>query len=180
MGDVAFGGLGEGPGLINFGDLPTPIDEMLQSGVALYRQDRAAADAMFRAALASDPTVLPTYLCLAKIHAYSGGLDAALAAALAGIAEAARQMGVTADFRQWRRADAAGGDDPGGPARFALYMIKALAFVHLRRGETVETGAVLGELARLGWLEAVGGHVVAQLAGLTDAPAAPDAGGRQP
>lgn len=165
MTEPALKGLTETNALINFGDLPTHIDEMLQSGVALYRQDRAAADAMFRAALAADPSVLPTYFCLAKIHTYSGALDAALAAAEAGIAEAARQIGIGADFRAWSPADVADGADPNGATRFALYMIKARAFIHLRRNEPAEADAVLGQLARLGWLEAVGGHVVAELAG---------------
>lgn len=57
------------PDAINFGDLPEPINRLLQQGVAAYRRDRSAAGRLFREALAAAPEELPTYFCLYKIHA---------------------------------------------------------------------------------------------------------------
>lgn len=78
---------------INFGSVPEPVDELLQAGVLANRQSRAAADRLFREALALDPSALPTYFCLYKIHTYSGRLGEARAMAEAGLVEAVRQAG---------------------------------------------------------------------------------------
>jgi hypothetical protein len=147
------------PETINFGDLPGPINALLQEGVGAYRRDRARADQLFREALAADPSQLPTYFCLYKIHTYQGHLDQALAAAEAGLREAAAQAGWPADWRAWRPGPVL----PDGPGRFALYTLKALAFIRLRqerRGEAIEILAALRELDPAG---AVGWPVVADL-----------------
>lgn len=148
--------------LIDFGDVPPDVNEILQDGVALYRHDADAADRAFREALARDPACLPTYFCLYKIHTYRGNLDEALAVACAGLAEAARQAGLYGDWRMWRPGDIA--IDDLGPGRFALYTLKALAFIHLRRGEREDAHALLDKLGELGASDAVGGTVVADLA----------------
>lgn len=145
---------------INFGDLPEAIDALLQRGVAAYRSDYAEADRLFREALAAAPTVLPVYFCLYKIHTYRGNLDAALAAAEDGLREAARQAGWAADWRSWEVAGIAA-DDAG---RFALYTLKALAFIHLRRDDAKLAREMLDTLARLDPSGAVGWTVVAALA----------------
>ncbi|MCE1236271.1 MAG: hypothetical protein LWW93_07925 [Hyphomicrobiales bacterium] len=145
-----------GDDLIDFGDAPPAVNEILQRGVALYRTDRAGADRAFREALALDPDALATYFCLYKIHTYSGDLDAALAAAEAGARVAARAANLAPDWRDW---------EPGfvsldGPARFALYTLKALAFIRLRRDEPEAAREALEKLARLDPHDAVGGSVV--------------------
>lgn len=145
---------------INFGDIPAPIDALLQQGVAAYRVDHARADALFRQALAAAPAELPVYFCLYKIHTYQGRLEAAQAAAEAGLREAARQAGWEADWRQWATADGL----PDGPGRFALYTLKALAFIHLRQGWREEAEAKLAALRLLDPSGAVGWTVVAALA----------------
>ncbi len=147
---------------IDFGDTPAAVNELLQQGVLLNRQNRAAADAKFREALALDPSALATYFCLYKIHAYQGGLDAALAAAEAGLAEAGRQAALSPDWAGWTPDDLAAA--PPGPARFALYTLKAVAFIHLRRGAPDETRRRLEKLAELGVIDGLGGGVVADLA----------------
>lgn len=141
---------------IDFGEVPPAVNEILQKGVALWRTDRVAADAAFREALALDPRALATWFCLYKIHTYSGDLDAALAAAEGGAREAARQANLAADWRDWD-AEAISFD---GPGRFALYTLKALAFIRLRRDEPDEARAALDALARLDPGDAVGGSVV--------------------
>lgn len=141
---------------IDFGEVPPAVNEILQKGVALWRGDRVAADAAFRAALALDPRALATYFCLYKIHTYSGDLDAALAAAEAGAREAARQANLAPDWRAWEREAIS----LAGPGRFALYTLKAIAFIRLRRDEPDEARAALDALARLDPDDAVGGSVV--------------------
>lgn len=145
---------------INFGDLPPAINVLLQKGVAAYRRDFDAADALFREALEAAPQELPTYYCLYKIHTYQGNLDDARAIALEGMKVAARQAGWPQDWRDWRPQPGV----PEGPARFALYTLKALAFIHLRRDEIPQSNIILDALRVLDPTGEVGWPVVASLA----------------
>ena len=145
---------------INFGELPAEVDALLQQGVAAYRRDYAEADRLFRQALVLAPGELPVYFCLYKIHTYRGQLEQAETAAQLGLAEATRQAGWPADWRDWR----AGHDMTDGAARFALYTLKALAFIQLRQGDTALARQMLDVLARLDPTGAVGWTVVAALA----------------
>jgi len=145
---------------INFGDLPEAVNELLQDGVCAYRSDRAHADRLFRLALACDPTALPTYLCLYKIHTYQGNLANARAMAKAGLAEAARQAGWPTNWHDWPRLAAM----PDGPGRFALYTLKALAFIALRNRRPDDAAEMLAALHRLDPAGAVGWPVIAALA----------------
>jgi hypothetical protein len=145
---------------INFGPLPRHINDLLQQGVVAYRRDRAAAERLFRRALASAPDQLAVYLCLYKIHAYQGDLDEALAVAEAGLREAARQAGWDEDFARWPGVPVAA----GGAARFALYTLKAVAFIHLKRGDRVRARHALTTLAGLDPQGLVGWRVIADLA----------------
>jgi hypothetical protein len=147
------------PEAINFGDLPGPINALLQAGVNAYRSDHARADRLFREALAADPSQLPTYFCLYKIHTYQGHLDAALAAAEGGLKEAAAQAGWPDDWRAWRPQPA----PPDGPGRFALYTLKALAFIRLRQDRRDAAVEILDALRTLDPAGAVGWPVVADL-----------------
>ncbi len=53
---------------------------------------------------------------------------------------------------------------PEGAGRFALYTLKALAFIHLRRNDIQEVDALLEALSKLDPSGAVGWPVVAALA----------------
>jgi tetratricopeptide (TPR) repeat protein len=145
---------------INFGELPEAIDALLQQGVAAYRHDRSRADVLFRQALAAAPKELPIYFCLYKIHTYQGNLDEAQLAAESGLREAARQAGWPLDWRQWRPHAVL----PDGAGRFALYTLKALAFIHLRQNNPQQAGEMLDALRQLDPAGAVGWPVVAALA----------------
>lgn len=145
-----------GEDTIDFGDVPPAVNEILQRGVELYRTDRVAADRAFREALALDPRALATWFCLYKIHTYSGDLDAALAAAEGCLREAARQANLSPDWRMWRSEEIS----TDGPGRFALYTLKALAFIRLRRAEPEEARETLERLAVLDPGDVVGGSVV--------------------
>jgi len=151
--DAAFEG-------INFGDLPEEVNNLLQQGVFAHRSDKAEADRLFRFALEVDPAALPTYLCLYKIHTYQGNLAAARTIALAGLTEAALQAGWPGDWRQWPRLVGV----PDGAARFALYTLKALAFIALRDDRLADASAKLAVLRKLDPTGAVGWPVIAALA----------------
>lgn len=145
---------------INFGDVSEAVDALLQEGVVAYRRDKQRADALFRKALAAAPTELPIYFCLYKIHTYQGNLDEGEAAARSGLAEAARQAGWDSDWRKWVAQDIL----PDGAGRFALYTLKALAFIHLRQNRPDEAAEKLAALRVLDPTGAVGWPVVAALA----------------
>jgi hypothetical protein len=146
--------------LIDFGELPDAVNALLQQGVVAYRTDPEAADRLFRQALAGAPAQLPVYFCLYKIHTYRGNLDEGLRMAEAGLAEAATQAGWRTDWREWTPPPGI----PEGAARFALYTLKALAFIRLRREERDEARRILAALAALDPAGLVGWPVIAALA----------------
>ncbi|QRG07574.1 hypothetical protein EZH22_04025 [Xanthobacter dioxanivorans] len=146
--------------VINFGEVSDAVNALLQQGVIAYRRDRNRADELFRQALATTPAELPVYFCLYKIHTYQGNLDEAEAAARGGLAEAASQAGWDPDWRRWVAHDIL----PDGPGRFALYTLKALAFIHLRQSRPDEAAEKLAALKVLDPTGAVGWPVVAALA----------------
>ena len=149
---------------INFGQIPARINELLQRGVVAYRSSPASAERCFQEALSAAPDVLPVYFCLYKIHTYQGDLNRALLVATAGLAEATRQAELSSDVSTWREPIEAS----DGPLRFALYTLKALAFIHLKRGAREDASLVLEQLRRLDPEGRVGWPVVADLAaGLT-------------
>ena len=135
-------------------------DSERQQGVAAYRHDHALADRLFCQALAAAPEQLPVYFCLYKIHTYDGNLDKARSAAEEGLRVAARQAGWGADWRDWPAQSVI----PDGPGRFALYTLKALAFIHLRRDEQSRAIEILDALRVLDPAGVVGWPVVAALA----------------
>lgn len=146
--------------VINFGEVSDAVNALLQQGVIAYRRDRATADALFRKALAMSPGELPVYFCLYKIHTYQGNLGEAEAAAESGLREAAAQAGWDCDWRRWQPQDTL----PDGPGRFALYTLKALAFIHLRQDRREAAAEKLAALRTLDPVGAVGWPVVAALA----------------
>ncbi|GAB4358538.1 MAG: hypothetical protein Kow0026_19480 [Oricola sp.] len=145
---------------VDFGNIPDTVDAMLQRGVAAYRTDRARAEKLFAEALAAAPRELPVYYCLYKVHTYQGNLGAALATASKGLAEAARQAGWPEDWERWPVP----AGTPDGPARFALYTLKALAFIHLKRNDPATARRILDRLCLLDPAGLVGWRVIEALA----------------
>jgi len=147
------------PDLIDFGTLPEAVNAKLQQGVRAYRRGRPRAEQLFTEALAEAPDALPVYFCLYKIHTYQSHLVEAQAVAEAGLKEAARQAGWPGQWRDWQQVSHA--TDAG---RFALYTLKALAFIHLRAGNTTLAREMLNALDRLDPAGFTGWRVVAALA----------------
>jgi len=146
--------------VVNFGELDAETNELLQQGVVAYRTDPLKADNLFKRALAMAPSELAPYYCLYKIHTYMGSLDYAAAVAAEGMKEATRQAGWPSDPTNWP-AEAEAQD---GPARFALYTLKALSFIELKRGHRETALDYLQILSRADPQGSVGWKVVEELA----------------
>jgi tetratricopeptide (TPR) repeat protein len=144
---------------ISFGEVKPEIDALLQQGVVAYRSDFSRAEQFFRQALAAEPEELASYFCLYKIHTYHGDLDAALDMAQTGLRKAAAQAGWPQDWRLWTPQN----PFPESAGRFALYTLKALSFIHLRRDEMDSAQEMLNALRRLDPEGKVGWPVIAAL-----------------
>jgi hypothetical protein len=149
-----------------FGDLSPRINALLQQGIAAHRADPARARALFGSAIELDPTALPAYRCLFKLQNKLRDFDSALLTARAALGEAARQAGLDPDWRTWQPADL----DPATTESqcFVLQFLKALAFIHLRRGEQAVSREALARLQRLDQEDGVGGSVILALLGDDD------------
>lgn len=154
--------------IIDFGPIPPAVNAHLQNGVAAYYDDRPAAEAHFRAALEADPACLAPWFCLTKINTYQGFLDQAAEAALAGLAQAARQGNFAADWivlgadlpPHWHEAL----EHPESPQRFYTYMLKALAFVKLKAAALDDAESLLWCVSQLDPDDFVGHSVIRSLA----------------
>jgi tetratricopeptide (TPR) repeat protein len=147
------------PTSVTFADMPPEIEEIMRQGVVLQRRDREQADRLFRQALALAPSALSIYYCLYKVQTRLGRLDAAFEIAREGMEEAARQAGWAPDPREWPESEAS-----QGPGRFAVFTLKALSFIELKRGNREKALENLGQLARLDPSGGVGWPVVLALA----------------
>lgn len=145
---------------VNFGELDPKTNELLQQGVVAYRTDREKADSLFKQALALTPEELAPYYCLYKIHTYMGSLDYAADVAAEGMKQASRQAGWPSDPAAWP----AQVDAQNGPARFALYTLKVLSFIELKRGHSETAKEYLDILSRADPQGSVGWKVIEELA----------------
>jgi len=105
------------------------------------------AQAALWTAVGCAPEQLPVYYLLYKLHASQGQLDLALQAAQKGLAAAAQAAGLALDWAEVRPGDA--DFSANGPARFWLFTLKALAFIHVRRGEREPAARALAHLRQL-------------------------------
>jgi hypothetical protein len=141
------------------GDAPPNVRALLQQA---REAPAAEVPSLLWTAQACSPQTLAVYYLLAKCHATRRELDQAERAAQAGLLEAARQAGLSAE---WGEVQLDAADFQAlGPARFWLFMLKALAFIRTRAGRPDEARALLAKLAQLDPQASVGGDVVALLA----------------
>jgi hypothetical protein len=148
------------------GEVPAAVRAMLQDAQQAPREQLGA---LLWAAQACAPQCLATYYLLYKCHAGRREFDLAERAARTGLAEAARQAGLPAD---WRSVQPRPGQDFAGTgaARFWLFTLKALAFISVRSGQPDEARALLAQLDRLDPQASVGGDVVAGLLAAAQVP----------
>jgi len=116
-------------------------------------------------AQACAPQCLAVYYLLYKCHAGRRQFDLAERAARTGLAEAARQAGLPADWQQVQPGDA--DFQRTGPARFWLFTLKALAFISLRSGRPADARVLLAQLERLDAQAQVGSEVIASMLAAT-------------
>lgn len=111
---------------------------------------------------AHEPSCLPIYYLLYKVHAARRELAQAERAALAGLAQAGLQSGLPTEpvVVQIPEGTSFSGN---GPARFWLFTLKALAFIRLRRGRHAEARQLMEWLDRLDPSRSVGSDVTAAL-----------------
>jgi tetratricopeptide (TPR) repeat protein len=148
------------PDLIDFGELSPEVNELLQKGVLAYRREPELADRLFRQALELAPHELPAYYCLYKIHTYGGNLEEAWKVANQGMSEAVRQAGWSDDPEHWPRKETA----PGSSERFALYTLKAMSFIQLKRGQKQKAMEMLKILKEIDPGGGIGWTVIYELA----------------
>lgn len=138
----------------------------------LVEQARSAtteeAQAALWTAVGCAPEQLPVYYLLYKLHASQGQLDLALQAARMGLDAAALAAGLAPDWSQVSPGDA--NFSANGPARFWLFTLKALAFIHVRRGEHEPAAQALAHLRQIDPQDLLGASTIERMlqASLTD------------
>lgn len=143
-------------------NLPEAVNRLLQQAVAANHADKPRAEQLFKQALALDKTCLQSYFALYKFYFYQARLPEAEQAALAGLAEAARQAGLPDDFR---RLASAGENLYFDEIRlFYLYTLKALAFIRLRLDCRSESREILDLLLIIDPEDRCGASVIRSLA----------------
>jgi hypothetical protein len=76
---------------------------------------------------------------------------------------AAKACGFDANW-QSLQPDSTGWSDCANPAHFYLFTLKALAFIRLRRGDQIESAAVLDKMTELDPADSVGASVIRSIA----------------
>ena len=143
------------------GEAPPEIRQLIEDAKSAPRDQIGAR---LWAIQARAPDCLPLYYLLSKFHAGRREFDQAERAALTGLDRAGSLCGLpvgadlasnlptpTADFHA------------NGPARFWLFTLKALAFIHMRSGQLQEARELLAWLERCDPSHSVGSDVTAAL-----------------
>lgn len=144
---------------IHFGDnIPAEIRHVLMAATRVY-PDLPATEALLEQAYRMAPEQLEVYYARYKFYFYNKRLADAEAVARAGLLEAAKQAGFTAD---WTLLDESSANwiQPNDTERFYLYTLKALGFITMRQERFDESAAVLQKLKQLDQMDHVGGSVV--------------------
>ncbi|MBU0604479.1 MAG: hypothetical protein KKD25_18990 [Gammaproteobacteria bacterium] len=140
------------------GAVPQSVRRLLDEAVGAPAPQ---VESLLWTAHACAPECLPVYYLLYKFHASRRQFDRAEQAARKGIAIAAQQAALDAD---WSKVQPQHGDFAAtGPARFWLFSLKALAFICLRSGRPDEARALVEHIARLDATHGLGGDVIASL-----------------
>jgi len=148
------------------GDVPEGVRAIIDAAREAPRESKAS---ILELARHLAPECLPVYYLLYKLHAASGQLERAEEVAVAALDQAARQAGlpavvdVDAPLPSHVRFD-------GGPARFWLFTLKALAFIGVRRGDTEEARRLLQVVARHDPKHSVGSEVTLALVEAVSTP----------
>jgi len=150
-------------------NIPTEVNNLLQAAVAASSVDQSQAETLFLQAQTLDSHCLQTYFALYKFYFFQKRLVDAERIVLAGLEESAKQGGFPSDYRllvgnlkKWNLY-------ANESALFYLYTLKALAFIKLRLGFTLDAQFVLLTLRQLDPEDRSGASVIMDLAaGVTE------------
>lgn len=143
-------------------DIPPSVNALLQSAVA-QAADTARTIELLQQARSEGPQVLAVHVALYKFYFYRGMTAQAEAVVQEALATAAALGGFAPEW-QGLTCEQLGQAEPGSPARYYLYSLKALAFIRLRLERRGEAMDILGRLRVLDPDNVVGWHVIQDLA----------------
>lgn len=150
-------------------NMPVEVNHLLQEAVAASSVDQSRAESLFLKAQALDSRCLQTYFALYKFYFFQKRLVDAERVVIAGLEESARQGGFPSDYRRLAQNRQKWDLYANEIALFYLYTLKALAFIKLRLGFTIDAQLVLSHLQQLDPEDLSGASVIMDLAaGITD------------
>jgi hypothetical protein len=150
-------------------NIPTEVNNLLQAAVAASSFDQSKAEILFLQAQTLDSHCLQTYFALYKFYFFQKRLVDAERIVLAGLEEAAKQGGFPNDYRRLVQNLQKWNLYANDSTLFYLYTLKALAFIKLRLGFTLDAQLVLSHLQQLDPEDLSGASVIMDLAtGVTE------------
>jgi len=150
-------------------NIPTEVNNLLQAAVAASSVDQSQAENLFLQAQTLDSHCLQTYFALYKFYFFQKRLVDAERIVLAGLKESAKQGGFPSDYRQLAQNLQKWNLYANESTLFYLYTLKALAFIKLRLGFTLDAQLVLSTLQQLDPEDRSGASVIMDLAaGVTE------------
>ncbi len=150
-------------------DIPVEVNNLLQAAVAATTVDQTKAEMLFLQAQTLDIHCLQTYFALYKFYFFQKRLVDAERIVLAGLEESAKQGGFPNDYRRLVENRKLWNGYANECTLFYLYTLKALAFIKLRLGFTLEAQLVLSHLRQLDPEDLSGASVIMDLAaGVTE------------
>ena len=150
-------------------DIPAEVNSLLQAAVAASPVDQRRAESLFLQAQALDSHCLQTYFALYKFYFFQKRLLDAERIVLAGLEESAQQGGFPNDYRQLAGNLQKWNLYANECSLFYLYTLKALAFIRLRLGLTLDAQLILSTLQQLDPKDLSGASVIMDLAaGVTE------------
>lgn len=150
-------------------NMPVEVNHLLQTAVAASSIDQNRAESLFLQAQKLDRHCLQTYFALYKFYFFQKRLVDAERVVIAGLEESARQGGFPSDYRRLARNRQKWNLYANECTLFYLYTLKALAFIKLRLGFTIDAQLVLSHLQQLDPEDLSGASVIMDLAaGVTE------------
>jgi hypothetical protein len=150
-------------------NIPAEVNNLLQAAVAASSVNQAEAESLFLQAQSLDSHCLQTYFALYKFYFFQKRLLDAERIVLAGLEESAQQGGFPNDYRQLAGNLQQWNLYANECSLFYLYTLKALAFIRLRLGLTLDAQLILSMLQQLDPKDLSGASVIMDLAaGVTE------------
>lgn len=144
------------------------VNRLLQAAVVSCRADKLQAEALFLQALSHDKHCLQVYFALYKFYFYQARLNEAEMYVLLGLEEAASQAGFPGDYRLLYRDKSKWDLYANETSLFYLYSLKALAFIKLRKSESVHARTILNIIKALDPEDRSGASVIMDLSAAVD------------